>query len=601
MAWADDFTWVEEVTTLGPTSMNKINKALRELKGLSFNPMDYAATGDGVTADDTAIAAAAAAAKAAGGSVLITKNHAYAASLTFDSVPVYGLGKGAKLTALTPASSTVTLSGSGSALFDVTVTCPTASVRLSTDSSMGVLVSGSDVQVRRVTVDTVASGGFKVSGGNRVKIVGCTAKNTLSDGFHVTNASQNVDVLNCYATATGDDCFAVVSNGTDSAATKWIRFVDCAGDNNTSGSGFGIHGGQHVVIQGGSVYSSFGAAVYIVSDASVSSYPCQYVNVSGVDADTVSTGIAYGGVYIAGYAANVCSHIKVSNVSISNQMNGNSGGVTIGAYVNDVELNNVSSVVSADFGIVIGIGASASPPQDIRVKGGLIDSPLNYGIYADYVQGVLQIDGVTFRNVNTGNTGVDVVRVTANATAVPIRFTNNNHLSTSGASLVNFFKNLSGQAIFAQGNYSFAGKTVDLNGAPAIGELSCTQITAPVSVTATTSATANTVVTAPAYAFDGVSPLLIEADFSSVVQGTTWITFVLYDGSTELGEWGWNTGLKGTTHLHLERELTPSAGTHTYSIRAFVDAGTGHVYAGTGAINTEMPGLLRLTIPSPPR
>jgi len=30
-AWVDDFTWVEDVTTLGPTNLNKINKGIRDL------------------------------------------------------------------------------------------------------------------------------------------------------------------------------------------------------------------------------------------------------------------------------------------------------------------------------------------------------------------------------------------------------------------------------------------------------------------------------------------------------------------------------------------------------------------------------------------
>lgn len=34
MSWANDFTWVDEQTSLGPTNLNKINQAIRDLKGV---------------------------------------------------------------------------------------------------------------------------------------------------------------------------------------------------------------------------------------------------------------------------------------------------------------------------------------------------------------------------------------------------------------------------------------------------------------------------------------------------------------------------------------------------------------------------------------
>ncbi|MBI4034362.1 DUF2190 family protein, partial [Candidatus Saccharibacteria bacterium] len=125
------------------------------------------------------------------------------------------------------------------------------------------------------------------------------------------------------------------------------------------------------------------------------------------------------------------------------------------------------------------------------------------------------------------------------------------------------------------------------------GEIGYQEFTSNVTVTATTEGTANTVVTAPAYTFDGTTPYLIEF-FAQTTYNN--VEFVLYDGSSSIGLFrGANPGYAGDGPKSLSRRITPSAGSHTYSIRAFTSSGSHTVYAGAGGVGNTVPGYIRIT------
>lgn len=113
-------------------------------------------------------------------------------------------------------------------------------------------------------------------------------------------------------------------------------------------------------------------------------------------------------------------------------------------------------------------------------------------------------------------------------------------------------------------------------------ELDYTQITAAVSITATTAATANTIVTASAITFDGTTTVWVNFGCPFMVRGTTYINVHLWDGSTDLGQIGYWAPSTGHAPAGMRRRITPSAASHTFSIRAFVDAGTGTIGADAG-------------------
>jgi hypothetical protein len=135
-------------------------------------------------------------------------------------------------------------------------------------------------------------------------------------------------------------------------------------------------------------------------------------------------------------------------------------------------------------------------------------------------------------------------------------------------------------------------------------EMAYTEFTSDVVITATTGATANTIVTASAVAFDGLTTVMVEFFSFEVYIPTAsgYIAFILYDGSTQLGNLGfWGApggGFGNDTRIpvRLARRLTPTAASHTYSVRAFQSGGSSpSVDGGAGASGQGMPGFIRIT------
>lgn len=129
------------------------------------------------------------------------------------------------------------------------------------------------------------------------------------------------------------------------------------------------------------------------------------------------------------------------------------------------------------------------------------------------------------------------------------------------------------------------------NGPPGL-ELAYNEFTSNVSVTATTEGTANTVVTASAVSCDGATPVVIEFYTLQLAKGSTYIRLFLYDGAASVGMLAENLA---TGPVVVQRKLTPSNASHTFSIRGSVDAGTGTVVGGAGGLAASMPGYIRIT------
>lgn len=132
-------------------------------------------------------------------------------------------------------------------------------------------------------------------------------------------------------------------------------------------------------------------------------------------------------------------------------------------------------------------------------------------------------------------------------------------------------------------------------------EFDYTEFTSAVNLTATSAATADTIVTAGAFAGDGTTSIVVE--FFCVSLDTSgsaspnWITVVLYDGGSSIGTIG-IAFIAATTAVRMpaafKRKLTPSAASHTYSIRAYVNGGTGSAAAGAGGSGNNVPGFVRV-------
>lgn len=133
-------------------------------------------------------------------------------------------------------------------------------------------------------------------------------------------------------------------------------------------------------------------------------------------------------------------------------------------------------------------------------------------------------------------------------------------------------------------------------------ELDYAPRTTSMSVTATSQLTAQTVVTGHPLEWDGETTALVEfsvpycgPDAGAVGRS---MLFWLYDGNSSVAALGAVTtpaAKMDRKPVHLSTRITPSAGTHTYSVRASVSAGVGTIDAGPGNPGTYVPAYLRVT------
>jgi hypothetical protein len=126
--------------------------------------------------------------------------------------------------------------------------------------------------------------------------------------------------------------------------------------------------------------------------------------------------------------------------------------------------------------------------------------------------------------------------------------------------------------------------------------------TASLSVTATSAATAQTFITSNAETLDGATVVLIEFFCPTAQTPSTnaaSILFNLYDGSTDLGRLCQVRAPAGSNAervpVHAARRFTPTAASHTYSVRAWVTTGTGIADAGAGGTDVLLPAFIRIT------
>lgn len=132
-------------------------------------------------------------------------------------------------------------------------------------------------------------------------------------------------------------------------------------------------------------------------------------------------------------------------------------------------------------------------------------------------------------------------------------------------------------------------------------ELGYTQFTSNASITATTEGTAQTIVAADAIVFDGSTIVWVEFFAPTWAHSSTTgdLNLALFDNSTSVGTI-WRTANPSAASLGQQsivgkRRLTPSAASHTYSIRGYVDTGTGTVVGGTGGAALDVPGFILIT------
>ncbi len=144
-------------------------------------------------------------------------------------------------------------------------------------------------------------------------------------------------------------------------------------------------------------------------------------------------------------------------------------------------------------------------------------------------------------------------------------------------------------------------------GAAGAGELDYVQITSGVNVTGTSWASPTTIITGSSVSYDGSTRVLLEAfcaAFDTPSGGDIGASFAFLDGATHLGVSGTIRGVSSGTgvttvlqgSIYMRRFYTPSAGSHTFTVRGIVTSGTGVWNAGDGSGSTVFtPSFLRIT------
>jgi len=132
------------------------------------------------------------------------------------------------------------------------------------------------------------------------------------------------------------------------------------------------------------------------------------------------------------------------------------------------------------------------------------------------------------------------------------------------------------------------------------GELGYAQRTANLNITATTEATAQEVVAAPAIVFDGTA-VYIEF-FAPLMQlpaaANAFMDCALFQDGGSIGlisRCGNSGSASMITPVSLKRRISPSAGSHVFSIRSYVSTGTGaFTTAAGGAPGSVQPVFIRI-------
>ena len=215
----------------------------------------------------------------------------------------------------------------------------------------------------------------------------------------------------------------------------------------------------------------------------------------------------------------------------------------------------------------------------------------------------------TVATITGGSTGMTItVQATAQASGVPVVLT---YGAGANAIKLNGGRSLGIYAQVPADTAAGAGESVTLryDGTAWVEiardlrtVLDYVQGTAQTNITGTSEAAATLItgLTTSTLTLDGATPIDVEAFAPLVSRGNSWIKGALYDniasaGATSIGFFASSNGPSSDIVTTWKRRYTPTAATHAWSMRAWVDAGTGIVYAGAGGAGANMPAYVKIS------
>ena len=267
--------------------------------------------------------------------------------------------------------------------------------------------------------------------------------------------------------------------------------------------------------------------------------------------------------FITGTTANYTKGIGIAQQTIAN---GAIGLVLIGGYTSLVNVN--ASVTLGNFLASFTVAKQGTDGGASRAA----------GTCGMFLTGGATPDAVIWQPDLGGGSGM----------TNPMTTTGDMIYSSSGSTPARLAAVAAGQAIMSAGT-----STAPAYAFPPGHEFDYAQITTTVDPTATTAATGNTVITGNAVTYDGSTVVMIEFFTERLVAGGTFIILDLWEDSTDIGRIALGGNTTGDPCFAVMRR-TPSNASHTYKVTAYIQSGTGHVYAGAGGVDTDVPAFLRV-------
>jgi parallel beta-helix repeat protein len=330
---------------------------------------------------------------------------------TFDRYSTYSLpnnvtimGTGYYQTVLNSKTDTPAITlNDNCALMNIKVVNTFSTIRGTSNLNAAILVYGDKVLVENVWVSGSKTVGIMVSTASDVIINKCLVENTLADGIHITDNSQNVIVTNCTVRESGDDSFAVVSYQNQTNPCKNIFIVNNYSYHSKS-RGAVVVGGYNVTIQGNRIDTPTNAGIYIAQETAYSTLGTDQVDIFDnkiFNANSYNQTTNYGSIHISCQDINYpVTNIKiVRNKAINSRWRGISLGGT-GTVTN--LLQNILIKDNEILGNTIESGIAFSNTQDLRIEDNTLKNIAGSGMYDNlYCTGVLSIKRNRLENVNT--------------------------------------------------------------------------------------------------------------------------------------------------------------------------------------------------------
>jgi predicted xylan-binding protein with Ca-dependent carbohydrate-binding module/parallel beta helix pectate lyase-like protein len=285
----------------------------------------------------------------AGGTLTLNKQtYQHSGVLKIKNAGVTIDGNGSTITATNDPTSAVYILGNNVSLSNVTLAAPLTGQRYTAPDQHKLVIEGSGDTVSDVSINGSAASGVFVYGASNFTLNRVSVKSSRADGIHMTNGSNNGTVNSPVTEATGDDGVAVVSY-TGEPICHDIVINSPTVKSNTFGRGISVVGGQNISYRNISVANTYGAGVYIATEAGSS--PTGSVNTVDVTGGTVtaantSSQTVHGALLVySGNGSDSVNNVTLSGLTVASTTSTaqrNAGVIIDAGTISKIAFNNIA-------------------------------------------------------------------------------------------------------------------------------------------------------------------------------------------------------------------------------------------------------------------